>query len=198
MKIGLDFDDVVFDFIGSLTKWHNEKYHRNDSVKDYKEFFWGPVWQTNREETIKRVDEFLESHRIQEVPPLSKAIESIKSLLKHNDITVITGRPPRFKEKTKDWISYHLNERLEVIIAGEFHKGQAESKAVICNKNNISLLIEDAPQTALDCANSDIIVLLFDKSWNQGIIHKNIIRVKDWNQIMYEIDKISLKTNILS
>jgi len=80
-------------------------------------------------------------------------------MIKHK-VIIITGRPVRFKHRVEEWLQHHLKRRLEVIRAGEFHKGQAATKAEICKELGIEVLLEDSGETALDCANSEIKVLL--------------------------------------
>ncbi len=191
MKIGIDLDDVTADFFNPLLEWHNEKYNRSDKREEFKEFAWYPIWQISREEAIKRVDEFHETHKIEEVKPLKGAINSINKLSKDNELFIITGRPIRFKSRAEQWIKYHTKKEIPIINAGEFHKGQAASKAEICKELEISILLEDAPETALDCANQGIKVILFNNSWNQEVHHKNIIRVKSWKEAFKAITKIN-------
>jgi uncharacterized HAD superfamily protein len=190
MKIGIDFDDVTVDFFNSLLAWHNKNYNRNDKKEHFNEFKWWPIWQISKDEAIKRVDRFHETHRVEEVLPMNDAIESINKLSKDNELIIITGRPIRFKLRVEEWLLHHLKRNLEVIHAGEFHKGQAASKAEICAELNIPILLEDAPETALDCANEGIKVILFDNSWNKCISHENISRVSGWKEALKVIKKL--------
>lgn len=190
MKIGLDFDDVIVNFFDNLLNWHNKNYNRSDKIEHFKEFSWSPVWGVSREEAIKRVDIFHETHNVKEVMPLEDAISSLKELAEENELIIITGRPVRFKHRVEEWLTHHLGKKLEVIHAGEFHKNQAASKAEICKEKNIPVLLEDAPQTAIDCANFGIKVILFDNPWNQNVSHENITRVKSWKEAMIAIRSI--------
>jgi uncharacterized HAD superfamily protein len=51
-------------------------------------------------------------------------------------------------------------------------------------------MIEDASETALECAEKNIKVILFNQPWNKNLKHKNIIRVKNWKEALKEIEKI--------
>jgi uncharacterized HAD superfamily protein len=195
MKIGIDFDDVTVDFFNSLLKWHNKKYNRKDKREDFKEFAWWPIWNISREEAVKRVDEFHETHKVQDIQPMKESIPSLNKLSKDNELIVITGRPSRFKSRVQEWLLHHFKKNLEIIHAGEFHKGQGGTKAEICKELNIPILLEDAPETALDCANQGIKVILFDKPWNQKVKHKGIIRVSGWEEAMKKINDFSNKIN---
>lgn len=189
MKIGIDFDDVTIDFFNPLLEWHNKKYNRNNKREEFTEFNWAPPWQLSKEETIKRTNEFHDEYKVEEFLPLKDAIPSLNELLKKHEVIVVTGRPLKYTSKVEDWLKHYLKRKLEIIHAGEFIKGQAATKAEICEEKGITILLEDGPETALNCANSGIKVLLFDNPWNQGVVHKNITRVNGWKEAMKEIKR---------
>lgn len=67
MKIAIDLDEVIADFIDALLNFYHGKtgkLHRKEEFKEYK--FW-PVWGITREEAVKIVDEFHESHKFNDV-----------------------------------------------------------------------------------------------------------------------------------
>jgi uncharacterized HAD superfamily protein len=190
MGIGIDFDDVIFDFFKGLLKWYEKEYGKRYKREEFNDFDWGPVWGTDREETIKRVNKFLESHDLEGATPVNGALDALNQLMKTHNITIITGRPHQFKNKTEEWLIHHLKKVPEIVIAGEFHKGQAAKKSDICKERNIPILLEDAPETAIDCAKNGIKVILFDQPWNQNAQHRNIIRVRNWKEALKEIEKL--------
>ncbi len=191
MKIGLDLDDVVADFFEALLQFYHRKFGKLHKRDEFKEWKWWPVFGISKEETIKIVDEFHETHKLEEVLPMEHAINSIHHLLKDNELFIITSRPIRFKPKVESWIKHHIGDvKITTIHSGDFHNGQAATKAEICKEKGISLMIEDSPQIALDCANSGIKVILFDSSWNQGIKHDNITRVKNWLEALNVIEHV--------
>ena len=107
----------------------------------------------------------------------------------------MSGRPTKFKNRVEEWLLHHLKRKLEVIHAGEFHKHQAASKAEICKELGISILLEDAPATALECATKGIKVILFNRPWNQNVSHKNIVRAKTWIEAMKAINSFQTLKN---
>ena|SRR3989344_6564989 len=160
MKIGIDFDDVVAEFTESLMDYYNKKYGKKVSKEEILIWDWGLYWGIPREEAIKRVNIFHETYKVEDIFPLEKAIDSLNEIMIKHKVIIITGRPVRFKHRVEEWLQHHLKRRLEVIRAGEFHKGQAATKAEICKELGIEVLLEDSGETALDCANSEIKVLL--------------------------------------
>ncbi len=190
MKIGIDLDEVIADFMNALLSFYYKKTGKLYKKEDFPEWNLWPLLGKTKEEAVKFVDEFHESHSLEEVKPMGNAIESIKRLIKNNhEIFIITSRPKRFKQKAEEWLLYYIKSKIKVINAGDFHKGQAVSKAEICKELDIPILLEDAPDTALECTNSGIFVILFDKPWNKKIKHKNIRRVFNWTEAIKEIEK---------
>jgi uncharacterized HAD superfamily protein len=188
MNIGIDFDDVITEFTDSLMEFYHRKYGKKVVREEIKEWDWGLYWGISREEATKRVDEFHETHSVENVNPLENALSSLKKLMKANEIFIITGRPVRFKSKVESWLHYHLKDKLPIIHAGEWHKGQAASKAEICKELKIPILLEDAPNAAIECAKAGVRVILFDYPWNQKLKHKNVKRVKNWLEAVEEIE----------
>lgn len=188
MNIGLDLDEVVADFFEALLKFYHKKTGKLYTKEEFPEFKWWPLLGATREEAVKFVDEFHETHNLDEVKPLEHAITSVNHLLKNNKLFIITSRPIRFKPKVESWIEHHFGTKIEVTHAGDWHKGQAATKADICKELKIPLILEDAPDTALSCANAGIKVILFDNPWNRSIKHKDIIRVKNWLEALESIE----------
>ncbi len=190
MNIGLDLDEVTADFLAAVLKFYHKKTGKLYTKADFPEWKWWPQLGLTKEEAIKTADEFHEKHDIRDVPPLEHAVKSINYLLKSHKIIVITSRPSRFKAKVEAWIKHHIGSPLEVIHAGDFHKGQAATKAEICNEKGVIVLLEDSPDTSMECAKSGIKVILFDNPWNQKIKHKKIIRVKNWLEALEVIEHL--------
>ena len=192
MKIGIDLDEVIADFMDALLIFYHKKKQKLHNKNEFKEYKFWPVWGITREEAIKLVDEFHETNKLDDVKPAELAVQEINSLLKNGDeLYVITARPIRFKQKVEDWIKYHLKtEKIEVIHAGDFHKDQASTKAEICKELGIKIILEDLGETAVQCAESGIKVILFDKPWNKNFSHNNIIRLNNWKEVAKELNKL--------
>ena len=190
MKIGLDFDDIITDFLSALLEYHNGKYKRNDKLSDFKEYKYWPVWGVDRDEETKRVLDFHDDGSFDKIKPIRDAVESVNKLSERHKLFIITARSLRFEQKTEAWIKKHFGKKIKVLYSGDFFTGTASNKAKICLNEGISLMLEDNMEYALDCAKNGIRVILFDKPWNQDVEHKNVIRVFDWKEAIKEIEKI--------
>ncbi len=191
-KIAFDLDEVIADFMDALLQFYYKKKGKLHSKEEFLEYKWWPVWGMEKDEAVKLVDEFHDTHKLDDVKLAEGALESITRMLndKH-ELFVITARPVRFKEKVESWIRHHLKtDNIKVIHSGDFHKSQAASKAEICNELGIKLLLEDSGETALDCAKKGIQVILFDKPWNQTVKNPDIHRVHNWSQAIVELSAL--------
>lgn len=65
-----------------------------------------------------------------------------------------------------------------------------DDKLLACNKLNVDVMIEDKPDIALHLAKNGIKVLLFDAPYNKQVVHENIIRVNNWNEIKFYLEKM--------
>ncbi len=187
MKIGIDLDEVTINFMDSLNKFYHKKTGKLYKKEHYKSYNWWELWGCTREEAIAVEHEFVTSKNYEEMEPIENAIESINKLVDKNELFIITSRPEKNKEKTLKWINKHLNRiKAEIIFSGDFHGG-AKTKVEICKDLQIDIILEDNKDYALACAGAGIKVILFDKPWNQKVMHKNITRVKSWEEAIKDI-----------
>jgi len=149
---------------------------------------WWEVWGISKDEAISIAHELHAKNNVHDEKPVDKAIESISILIKEGDeIFIITARPLKYKKNVEDWIKHYFPDSpIQVIIAGDLY-GNTKKKAEICNEVGIKAILEDQKTIALDCANKGIKVILFDKPWNKGLEHENIIRVCGWLEAMKKI-----------
>ena len=112
-----------------------------------------------------------------------------------NEIIIITSRPLIFKERTEIWLKKHFPKvHYTLIHSNDFHStNKTKSKADVCKELGIKIMIEDQDRYSLECAQSGIKVVLFDKAWNQSVVHSNIFRVKTWKEAINYIKIIESK-----
>ena len=187
MKIGIDIDDVIVDFCFPFAKFHNEKYGTKwskENLNTYRlEDLTGDTW----DEMQDKMDLFVEEADFfnKKVDPV--IVESIKTLAKKHEIYIITGRPDHYRDGTIKWAQENLNGLYKEIF---FVYGKVEKvdKWQFCVNHGIEVIIEDLPEFAVKCNEAGITVLLFDHPWNQTVKGKNIIRVKNWSEIIKSLN----------
>lgn len=63
-------------------------------------------------------------------------------------------------------------------------------KLLGCRKLNVDVMIEDKPDVAEYLANNDVKILLMDAPYNKDLMHPNITRVYNWEEIYDNIIKL--------
>ncbi len=196
MIIGVDIDEVLADFIPELLDYHNELYGTNltkDKIHSYNlcNFFGG-----TREEVLKKVYDFYETHSFKNLSIVSGSQEGIQALSENNKLVIITSRPPITQEITTVWLQKHfLNKFFSIHFTDELVKkeGNKIKKSDICIDLGVDIMIEDSLKNALECASIGIKVLLLDCPWNQSEdLAEGITRVKSWEEIKEKIKNQNL------
>ncbi len=195
LRIAVDFDEVLFDLTRSLITYLNGIYKTNITYENHFSFFLEDVWNIPIEEAKKRIDDFVHSERHRLIAPVPHAKEVTRRLHTKHALHIVTGRCLTHKTPTETLLEDHFALVFNTLFFtnhfSDVHKDKTVSKADVCAKHDMQVLIEDAPPHALGVAERGIPVLLFDRPWNQGVAHSNITRVNSWLEIEEEIKKIS-------
>lgn len=184
MKIGIDLDEVVFEFVTPYLAKFNLLYRKDLEFKDIFSFdLWVPL-EISKDESLRIVKELYASEEFENLPFINGAKEVINRLLENHEVYFITARPNSTREKTFRNLNkgFDIN-KIKVLFSSDFIEGSIKRKHEICVEKGIEILIEDNKEYALNCAREGIRVLLLDKPWNQGVEEEGIKRVHSWEQI---------------
>ncbi len=195
MKIAIDLDEVIANHIEKLINFYHKKTGKLIQEGKFTTYDWWIPWGITKEEAIEIDHEFKKSKMFDNIKPVKNAFKSIKSIVENNKLFIITSRPTIYKERTEKWIKKNLpNIPITIIHSADFYSGsKLKTKVETCKDIGIDLILEDHIKYALGCAEQGIKVILFNKPWNQGVSHKNIIRVNNWIEALKEIQKITSK-----
>ena len=188
MKIGVDFDDVLFDCNASLALFHNSRYGTSYERKDVWSWYLDQVWGCTEKEAIERVKEWYDSEEHTQSMPISGAIEAIEKLAQSYELHIITSRPSSIRKPTRLWLERYFAKHFAEIHFTNHSEPGSGSKAEICRNLDVSFLIEDSLKHARDVASGGTTVLLLDSPWNQEDVSGNIIRVHSWEEVVELID----------
>lgn len=193
MKIGVDLDAVVADMMSPLIDFHNKKYGTSFKISDHVTFSIEKIWKCTEEEAIKRCFEFFQSDFLNQIKPVSGAIEGINFLSSRHKLHIITSRPHLLNKHTGSWIKEYFPKKFKSINhSNQFSKKGSikRKKSDICKELKVDLMIEDHLEFAYDCASLNIKILLMNMPWNQTKkLPKNIVRVYSWKEIINKINK---------
>ncbi len=188
MKIGIDLDDVLVQFLAALIKYHNDTYGTNLKFEQFHSYQFWKIWGGNKKEAIQKVYDFYESPYFENILPVDGAQKTIQFLSSKNyDLYIITSRPSDISKKTRESVQKHFpNCFKKIYFTNQYSKNtNPTKKKEICDSLNVDILIEDSVEYALDCLNDSRKVFLINQPWN---IKKNtpeeIYRVDSWKEII--------------
>lgn len=186
MKIGVDLDEVLAQFLPALIKYHNEKYKTEFTLGQFRSYLYHETWGGTLEEAIKKVGDFHESDYVSKIKPVSGSQDAIRNLSNKHDLYVITSRHIKHKEETLLWLKEHFPKSFKgVHFSSHLSKNYDDKqKSHICDELEIDIMIEDGLGFATECHHPDRHVFLLDYPWNQHhTLPEGIERVYSWGEI---------------
>jgi len=183
MKIAIDVDDIIADFIPSLIRFHNSVYGtslRFDNFTSRK--FW-TIWGGTKKSDIEKIFSFYKTVFFKNIKPLKGAQEGIKNLKKRHELFIITSRESPAKKETLNWISKYFPNMFSEIFFTE--NGKGKRKYDICKEVNIDVIIEDDVDNIIECSRNGIKVIAIDYPWNKiKSLPENVHKVNSWVEIV--------------
>jgi uncharacterized HAD superfamily protein len=178
MKIGIDIDGVIADFVGSFLPKLN-KYCKCD-FKDIIDYDFEKNININISAIqIKKLWQEVEKDKIyKELRLIKGSIESVKKLAKSNTIILITNRRKINQKDTLFWLRRHRIPFAKLVVADN-------RKEKILEMKKCDIILEDSLEIARILSALSKPVLLFDYPWNR--INKNITRIKDWKEALNKV-----------
>ena len=197
MRIGVDLDDVLGEFMPQMLAFHNEKYGTSFNSRDIGHVHaLFELISKNEEEAIEKMELFYRSEYFDNIRPVKGAKDNLRKLKDHgHELIVITGRPSHLKEKTTKWLEEHFEDILDQVhFADHTVHPRGWSKGEMCKKLGIYHHIDDFLAFAQSCVENGISVFLLDRPWNRNVeLDIKIKRVFSWDEI--SMDLIKLKNN---
>jgi len=190
--IGFDLDDVLFDLMGPMVPWHNERYGTSLTRDEYFTFDLDKVWNCTGDEAWDRVCNYYQSEHYKNSLPVEGALEGMKKLNEKYQCVIITARPESQETMVREWLDLHLPKVFdEVVFTNHFNKdGVKRTKSSVCLELGVKLFVEDAIHNAEDVAGAGIPVLLMDTPWNRVELPPLVTRVTSWNEIVEKINEL--------
>ena len=155
MRIAIDFDDTIVDTTKKVREYLNRyNLEEFEDIEEKTKFY------------IKQIDDITKDL---ELKPYAK--EVLNELSKNNELYIITARSDYYsknvKPLTKEFIKNN-NLPIKDIYFDCFEEG----KAIMCDKLNIDLFIDDYINNCLEVKNRGIKVLLFNSEY-EGLDNVN-------------------------
>lgn len=181
MKIGIDIDGVITDFVRTFQEVVREKYKVELPEEQIREHDLYKVLGIPVEELRELVMKVFP----QDLKPQLKAVETIQKLAEKHQIYIITAREPETMDLSETWLNNHNvpRERLAFIKEGDKHK--------FIEEHNLDIVIDDNLKEIANWIGVVPNILVFDHPWNQSLnINNSFVRVKNWDEILQIIEKL--------
>jgi uncharacterized HAD superfamily protein len=193
LKIGIDLDDTLFDFVGSFIGYANKVKSFQIKREDFVTYSFDEVLKLpSSRDTMKVIFDFYDSDFFKKMPPLPGSVNVVKTLKQKADLYIITSRPNYLYNATMNSLWNNFRGFFSEVYFSSNHytgeKNSGKSKAEICLMNNVSIMVEDSLEYSLQCAEKEIKAILIDAPWNQNGKHENLTRVKNWKEILEKLE----------
>lgn len=193
MKIGIDIDEVLAEFISPFLSYYNLQYNTHFKREQIHCYDLEEALSADKESVNGAILDFMHSDLVKSLPVIPVSQKSVRKLGSEHDLTIITSRSYSILGKaTEDWLEQNFPKVFsKVYFTGHWLDGPKKNKHQLCAELGLDLMIEDNLDYAKKCAQVTQ-VYLFDCPWNQeNHLPEWITRVKNWPEIMHLIAKIS-------
>ena len=186
--IGVDMDDVLFDFLGEFFLWHNEQFGTQFTPDDMIFSKLWEVWGGSKEEAVERIERFWQETDLLPIEPIAGAKQVLEQLKDSYRLAVISARFANTVAQSEAWLENYFPNIFEALVLGisdPMAQERPRSKAEVCAEKGASMLIDDQVVHAIECSRAGIEVLLFgDQAHNQSEqLPEKVTRVADWMAI---------------
>lgn len=178
MKIGIDIDGVISDFVTSFRKLIKEEYGVDFGYDDIQQHDLWKVLGLPKDETLRLVIKTFDD----DLGFQTGAVEGVNALSKKHEIVLVTARPPVVKQKTFDWVKRHNISHSKIIFSREGDKHCLEDE-------NFDVIIDDHLEEISNWIGKTPKILVFNHPWNKSLNIKNYFkRVYTWENILDELN----------
>lgn len=184
MRLGIDLDDVLADTVKSFLKYYNNKYNHSFKKKDITHYFLKNILGVTQEEMNDIFKDFF-NREIQNIPTVYGSKKAIKELKDKYELVIVTDRPQYTIIDSMDWVEENFPKSFKEFY---FTKVSGITKGEACELFDISIVVEDNLDNALDIIKHNSQVMLLDKPWNKGRFnYGGIERFSSWKKILEDL-----------
>lgn len=178
MKIGFDFDDVIYNFTDLLFNRMKDATNGEIDLKNREHFFIESLPGYNGQDIDRIVHEIMVEYWDEGVPE-DLAIKGLTCIYNETNepITMITCRPFYTIDITNKWLErYSENQKL---FKYDIIHTNKKSKVPFIQEKGFKFYVEDRPDIIKEIQHLVKYIFLIDKSWNKDCAGGNIIRVNN-------------------
>ncbi len=196
MRIAVDIDEILAEFIGEFFKWYNQEYGANWTWDDVTDYHWPNFLGNTVEEAVDDVHRFFETDRFRNLPLVAGAKEGIAELLASHELYAVTGRQNVVQDTTRAWLDRNFPNAFRAVeFTNNYPKDGSKTltKGEVCERLGCKVLIDDDTRHIGSLMEHGVRLIVMDKPWN--IYHRlppQVIRVKGWPEIPEAVSNLTL------
>ncbi len=167
MKLGIDIDGVLCDFIGPLLKRHNREYGTNHSICEIDHFH-----------KITELGISFGLWDFQHVEVMPGAKEILEVLNQEHELYIVTARPTYTAHITHDWLYCHF-------------PFLTEQQLIMCHNKqliNVDCMVDDG----IHNLEGFPYVVVYNQPWNKNA---SFWRANDWVDVYNLVEMFGIREN---
>lgn len=193
MKIAIDLDEVLGDFVGAFLRWHNHRFKTRWQKEDIVRYHVEEIMDIPQEEAHERIHLFFEEE-LGNIPPMKGAEDAVRILSQRHELYVVSARHNYLRLPTEQWLERHFPKMFRGLhlVEDGLQNGEAEkTKGEICRELNCDLLIDDGSHHVESLLTAGLKVIIFSHPWN--IYHRfppKVQRAENWQEVLGVIKEL--------
>lgn len=187
MRIGIDLDGVLAEFIGPFLNFENQRYDTSVKREEVRNYDLTTVLRISHGQLAQELNDFYNTPAFYHLLPIVGAQSATEELAKHHQLYVITSRPSEIHRATKEWLEREYPARFHSVHFSLDYLPDAISgrKDDLCRDLGINVMIDDSLEYLNRCGAYVQQTILFNQPWNrQGDISSSLLQVDSWEEII--------------
>lgn len=179
MKIGLDIDDCIADYVGTFIAFVNRVHGTQYTLEDITDYSLAESLKHPEERIGSAMNHFLHAGELRELPEIKGAVHAVHTLYAEgHKLYFVTSRSSRATHDTYRWFAQR-NLPVERIY---FDK----DKAWHAVHHGIDLFVDDNLKNLdkIADANPKTRTIVFDRPWNRVPLNRAHGRAQGWEQVL--------------
>lgn len=180
MRIGVDLDGVISDFVSTFIRVVDEKYGvKLDPSQIYVHDLF-LVLGITEDDALSLILETLS----RDLDVFEGAREALVQLKTNHEIIIITARPAQTYEMTKKWLEQKNipHDKLHYLVEGNKHQKEL----------GLDVFVDDHLKEIIRFYGKAKKLIIFDHPWNKSLnVLRLFERAKNWNEVVHIIESMS-------
>lgn len=146
MRIGIDLDGVLAEFVTPFLDFENQRYSSTFTTNDVHNYDLSKVLGITPQKLIQELSDFYSTSSFQKLLPIAGGQIATTELAKDHQLHVITSRPSEIHCATEEWLDREYPTRFHSVHFSLDYLAAARSgrKDDLCRDLGIDVMIDDS------------------------------------------------------